>query len=264
MHDQVGRRFRLDTVDAGSLSVHTPVYLRRQQVGSISALELTPDGTRVAIEVFIDSPYDRVITDTTVFWNTSGLDIALDACLDRMPRHGIGVAGVARFLAKRAGSRDRPPAVTGPRPCRIRKRAQGRRRCSQRTGRHAVLIRSSAKHQRKAGEGATIEDGVMNRQHHMRHVAVTCNNAAAGRRSGCQIDRYGCLFAQGLRQPFVRLDRTRPRHSELDPRWAEFGNRRNTSPDDRREASHLLPGSRDPVRRTVCCELQRAEHVHRP
>jgi paraquat-inducible protein B len=77
-HDQVGRRFRITSTDAGSLGVQSPVYLRRQQVGSISALALSPDGKRIDIEVFINSPYDRVVTDTAVFWNTSGLDVSID------------------------------------------------------------------------------------------------------------------------------------------------------------------------------------------
>ena len=112
MHDQVGRRFRIDTVDAGSLSVHTPVYLRRQQVGSISALELSADGTRVAIEVFIDSPYDRVITDTTVFWNTSGLDIAIDATGLRLNTQSLAsvVAGGIAFGSRPGDPPGRPVA----------------------------------------------------------------------------------------------------------------------------------------------------------
>ncbi|HEX4422253.1 MAG TPA: MlaD family protein [Kofleriaceae bacterium] len=78
-HDQIGRRFRIDAVDAGSLAVRSPVYLLRQQVGAISDLELAEDGKHVYIEIFIDSPYDRAVTDTAVFWNTSGLDVSLDA-----------------------------------------------------------------------------------------------------------------------------------------------------------------------------------------
>jgi paraquat-inducible protein B len=77
--DQVGRRFRITASDAGSLAVQSPIYLRRQQVGSISALELSPDGKRVDIEIFINRPYDRTVTDTAVFWNASGLDVSLDA-----------------------------------------------------------------------------------------------------------------------------------------------------------------------------------------
>jgi len=78
-HDQVGRRFRITANDAGSLGVQSPVYLRRQQVGSIATLALSPDGKRIDIEVFINSPYDRDVTDTAVFWNASGLDVSIDA-----------------------------------------------------------------------------------------------------------------------------------------------------------------------------------------
>lgn len=78
-HDQEGRRFRITAADAGSLGVQSPVYLRRQQVGWISALALSPDGKRIDIEVFIETPYDRVVTDAAVFWNTSGLELSIDA-----------------------------------------------------------------------------------------------------------------------------------------------------------------------------------------
>jgi paraquat-inducible protein B len=78
-HDQVGRRFRITAIDAGSLGVQSPVYLRRQPVGWISKLALSPDGKRIDIEIFINSPYDRDVTDTAVFWNASGLDVSIDA-----------------------------------------------------------------------------------------------------------------------------------------------------------------------------------------
>ncbi|HEY0250528.1 MAG TPA: MlaD family protein [Kofleriaceae bacterium] len=79
MHDQVGTRFKIQAIDAGSLGVHSPVYLNRQQVGNITSLELSLDGRHVDIEVFIESPYDHDVTTTSVFWNTSGLDVQLDA-----------------------------------------------------------------------------------------------------------------------------------------------------------------------------------------
>jgi paraquat-inducible protein B len=78
-HDQVGRRFKITARDAGSLGVQSPVYLRRLQVGWISALALSRDGKQVDIEVFVETPYDRVVTDAAVFWNTSGLDLSIDA-----------------------------------------------------------------------------------------------------------------------------------------------------------------------------------------
>ncbi|MEO8841276.1 MAG: MlaD family protein [Kofleriaceae bacterium] len=78
-HDQHGKKFHLVAHDAGSLAVRSPVYLRRQQVGSISELALAADGKSVEIEIFIDAPYDKDVTDGAVFWNASGMDVTLDA-----------------------------------------------------------------------------------------------------------------------------------------------------------------------------------------
>jgi paraquat-inducible protein B len=98
MHDQIGKRFRLTTQDAGSLVVRSPVYLQRQQVGEISELALSVDGKSVDMEMFIDAPYDRDVTDGTVFWNASGLDVTLDAAglrLDTQSLTTVIAGGIA-------------------------------------------------------------------------------------------------------------------------------------------------------------------------
>jgi paraquat-inducible protein B len=98
LHDQIGKRFRLTTQDAGSLVVRSPVYLERQQVGAISELALAPDGKSVEMEMFIDAPYDRDVTDGTVFWNASGLDVTLDAAglrLDTQSLTTVIAGGIA-------------------------------------------------------------------------------------------------------------------------------------------------------------------------
>jgi paraquat-inducible protein B len=77
-HDQHGKKFRLIAHDGGSLAVRSPVYLRRQQIGSISEIALAADGKSVEIEIFIDAPYDRDVTEGAVFWNASGMDVTLD------------------------------------------------------------------------------------------------------------------------------------------------------------------------------------------
>lgn len=77
--DMHGSRFRLRARDAGSLAVHAPIYLRRVNVGQVSDLHLAADARSVEAEVFIEAPYDRNVTDNTVFWNASGIDLALDA-----------------------------------------------------------------------------------------------------------------------------------------------------------------------------------------
>nr|HEX4314783.1 MlaD family protein [Kofleriaceae bacterium] len=77
--DQRGSRFELTATDAGSLAVRSPVYLRRVSVGWVTAANLASDGKTVNLEVFVQAPYDKDVTDKTVFWNSSGLDVALDA-----------------------------------------------------------------------------------------------------------------------------------------------------------------------------------------
>ena len=113
-HDQAGRRFRITAVDAGSLGVQSPVYLRRQQVGLISALALSPDGKRIDIEIFINSPYDRDVTDTAVFWNASGLDVSIDASglhLDTQSLATVVAGGIA--VGFREGDPPGHPAAEG-------------------------------------------------------------------------------------------------------------------------------------------------------
>ena len=78
-HDQKGTRFKLTTTDAGSLAPQSPVYLDRQNIGSILALDLAPDGKSIDMEVFVAAPYDHLVTTTSVFWNVSGLDVTIDA-----------------------------------------------------------------------------------------------------------------------------------------------------------------------------------------
>ncbi len=104
-----GTRFKLTATDAGSLVPQLPVYLRRQSVGTITELELTPDGRGIAIEIFIDAPYDKNVTTDTMFWNASGLDVTLDATGLRVNTQSLTtvIAGGIAF-----GARD--PDKPGP------------------------------------------------------------------------------------------------------------------------------------------------------
>ncbi len=77
-HDQHGKRFKLVAVDAGSLAVHSPLYLRGQQIGQVSELALAADGKHVDLEIFVEDPWGNDITEGSVFWNASGLDVELD------------------------------------------------------------------------------------------------------------------------------------------------------------------------------------------
>jgi paraquat-inducible protein B len=74
-----GRSFSLRSEDLGSLDIGSPVYYRRQRVGRLTSYKLNDDGNAVTMQLFIDAPFDRYVTDSTHFWNASGIDLALNA-----------------------------------------------------------------------------------------------------------------------------------------------------------------------------------------
>ncbi|MEO8700327.1 MAG: MlaD family protein [Kofleriaceae bacterium] len=109
-HYQQGKRFRLTTTEAGSLAPQSPVYLRRQSVGKVTALELSKDGKQVEMEIFIAAPHDDLVSDTTVFWNASGLDVTLDASGLRISTPSVAsvIAGGIEFGNREGDTSIRP------------------------------------------------------------------------------------------------------------------------------------------------------------
>lgn len=77
--DRAGKRFSLATPDLGMLDIGSPVYYRRIPVGQVIGYQLNKDGQSVQVQVFIDAPYDRFVTESTRFWNISGIDLSLSA-----------------------------------------------------------------------------------------------------------------------------------------------------------------------------------------
>lgn len=74
-----GKQFEVVADDLGSLDIGSAVYYRRVPVGRVSSYALRPDGKGVSLNVFIDAPYDRLVTTATRFWNASGVDLSLDS-----------------------------------------------------------------------------------------------------------------------------------------------------------------------------------------
>jgi len=74
-----GKRFILEANDKSSFQVGSPIYYKKIQAGSVVGYKLSPDGRRVLIEIFIFNPYTNFITDTTRFWNASGIDASISA-----------------------------------------------------------------------------------------------------------------------------------------------------------------------------------------
>jgi len=77
--DSSGKQFVLRAADLGSLDIGSPVYYRRVQVGQVVAFQLAPTGRDITLRVFVNKPYDKLVTADTRFWHASGVDLKLDA-----------------------------------------------------------------------------------------------------------------------------------------------------------------------------------------
>jgi len=74
-----GRTFTLKARTIGSLSVGSPIFYRKLRAGSVASYKLDPDGKNITLEVFIKSPFDRLIDDKTRFYNISGIRVSMNA-----------------------------------------------------------------------------------------------------------------------------------------------------------------------------------------
>lgn len=77
--DREGTRYVIESDDLGSLSIGSPLYYRHIPVGRVVGFNLRDDGRGVVIQVFVDAPYDRFVTEDARFWNASGVDITVGA-----------------------------------------------------------------------------------------------------------------------------------------------------------------------------------------
>ena len=79
LRGEPGRSFVLRADDIGSLDVGSPVYHRRIRVGRVVGYTLQADGRAVQVQVFIESPHEKLVTKQARFWNASGVDLTLSA-----------------------------------------------------------------------------------------------------------------------------------------------------------------------------------------
>ncbi|GAB7216104.1 hypothetical protein OS42_27150 [Dickeya oryzae] len=77
VNDMEGSQFLLEADDLGSLDINSPVYYRRVPVGRITSYHLRKDGRGIDLDIFIDAPYDRLVTADSRFWNVSGVDLSV-------------------------------------------------------------------------------------------------------------------------------------------------------------------------------------------
>jgi paraquat-inducible protein B len=76
---QRGTSVVLRANDGGSLAAGAPILHKGIQVGYLEEPELSFDGNQVVVNAFIESPYDRRITTSTRFWDTSGFSVSFGA-----------------------------------------------------------------------------------------------------------------------------------------------------------------------------------------
>jgi paraquat-inducible protein B len=74
-----GRYYMLTADKLGSLDIGVPVYFRQIKVGEVVGYDLAKDGQAVHIKIFVHAPYDRLVRNSTRFWNAAGVDVSLDA-----------------------------------------------------------------------------------------------------------------------------------------------------------------------------------------
>lgn len=78
-YGEEGKRFFLTAPELASLDIGSPIYYRQIPVGQVISYALDEDGQGVTIGIFIRAPHDAHVTESTRFWNASGIDVALDA-----------------------------------------------------------------------------------------------------------------------------------------------------------------------------------------
>lgn len=111
-----GRSFVLDAADLGSLEVGSPLYYRRMRVGRVVGFALDAQRDSVDVQVFVESPNEALVTQTSRFWTVSGIDLSVSAAGLSVNTESIAslIAGGIAFSAP-AGAARAPPAQDGQR-----------------------------------------------------------------------------------------------------------------------------------------------------
>lgn len=72
-----GIRLRLRAADGGSMTVGAPILYKRIEVGRVESKKLSEDGERVDFDIFVDAPYDKLLSTATRFWMRSAVAVEI-------------------------------------------------------------------------------------------------------------------------------------------------------------------------------------------
>ena len=79
LRGEPGSIFVLRSDDLGSLDVGSPVFHRRTPVGRVVGYTLDAERDELSMKIFVDEPYQKLVTVNSRFWNASGIDLTLNA-----------------------------------------------------------------------------------------------------------------------------------------------------------------------------------------
>jgi paraquat-inducible protein B len=74
-----GKQFKLKAGSLGSLDIGSAVFYKKIEVGTVTNYELRNNFQEIDIDIFIQSPYDKLVTPATRFWNDSGINLVIDS-----------------------------------------------------------------------------------------------------------------------------------------------------------------------------------------
>jgi len=77
-NDIDGKRFKLTASSAEVLDVGTSIYFRGYRIGQIESGRFDVNTLSMHYGIFVFSPYDKLITNNTIFWVSSGVDFSLN------------------------------------------------------------------------------------------------------------------------------------------------------------------------------------------
>ena len=79
LRGEPGKIFVLRSFDLGSLDVGSPVFYRRTRVGRVVGYTLDAERDELSVRVFIEAPYQQLVSQDTRFWNASCIDLSINA-----------------------------------------------------------------------------------------------------------------------------------------------------------------------------------------
>lgn len=77
--DAEGLRLTLVSQNATSLRAGDPVTYQGFIVGRVEDTQLDPDSREIVHRVYVEKEYQGLVTDTTRFWNASGINVRMDS-----------------------------------------------------------------------------------------------------------------------------------------------------------------------------------------